>query len=752
MQHVLKRQPLATALDALFVPRHSVAPTAIPAPRRPALLPLGAMVAAMAFGGNAYAQSTPATPATATTPAAKVAADSETLPTIDVKGMADQPAYQAQKTTVGKGNQELRDIPQSVTVVTNQLMQDQNAHTLKEALRNVSNLSFNAGEGGRIGDNINLRGFSAYGDIYLDGMRDVAQYNRDVFNTDRVDVLRGSASMLFGRGSTGGIINQTGKLPFLSEKSDVDLTYGTSDYKRGTLDLNRVVGENAAFRLNAMKTNAGSFRNGAYTNSLGIAPSLSWGIDSEDEFNLSYYHLSYKDVPDLGMPWYNNQPIHDAPGINVPVTRFYGLQSDYQNDSADIFTGSWIHRFDNDTSIKTMLRSGNFDRDLWATQPILGAGVLTDNTEIRRNFQARGANEKGTTLQSDFSTKLETGSIKHELLAGIELINEKVERYSYLKPAAAQIPTTTVNNPDSSQTLPAGFPASTIVDSSRVNFGANTASVYGQDMISLTPHWKLLAGARFDSMDADYHTATYDTTRRDNVGSYRTGIIYQPTDTQSYYASYGTSFNPSADTYSLDPLGSNTPPEKSRNMEIGAKWDLLDGNLTLRTALFRTEKTNERNTDLESSPSEYLLSGKRHTDGIELEMAGRLTPEWEVFAGYSPMRANVDISNSGNQGLWPDNTPKYTANLWTTYKWSGGWRIGGGFNSVGERILYRRGTIRTAPGYTRWDALVEYAFQKYTIKLNIFNLFNKEYADGLYPGMYVPGTDRAAQLTLSYKF
>jgi catecholate siderophore receptor len=743
MQHLptsrpLASRPLTATTDPLPKTRTSVA-----APRS-ALLPLGAMVAAMAFGGNVQAQSAAARPETA---AAQVA-NSETLPTIDVQGKLDQPGYQAQKTTVGKGSQLLRDIPQSVTVVTQQLMHDQNADTLKEALRNVSNLSFNAGEGGRIGDNINLRGFSAYGDIYLDGMRDIAQYNRDTFNVDTVSVLRGSASMLFGRGSTGGVINQGSKMPYLGAKTELDLTYGSSDYKRATLDLNRVVGQNAAFRLNVMKTNAGSFRDGASTNRFGIAPSFSWGIDSEDEFNLSYYHLNYQDTPDLGMPWYNNRPIHDAPGLQVPVTRFYGFRSDFQNDSADIFSASWLHRFDNETTLKTVLRSGSFDRDLWATQPTLGNQIpLRDSSPIGRRFQARNGNEKNTTLQSDFSTKFATGAFQHELLAGVELIHETAERAWYNTPAS--IPGTTVGNPGPTPSFPV---VASINPARNQNFGANSIGLYTQDMVALTPHWKVLGGLRFDSMDADYHTATGNTARKDNVWSYRTGIIYQPTDTQSYYASYGTSFNPSADTYSLDPLGSNTPPEKSRNIEIGAKWDLLDGDLMLRTALFRTEKTNERNTDLDSSPNEYLLSGKRHTDGIEFEMAGRLTPEWEVFAGYSPMTANVDVSNAGNQGMWPDNTPKYTANLWTTYKLRGGWKVGGGFNSVGERIMYRGGTIRTAPGYTRWDALVEYAHDKYTIKLNVFNLFNKEYADGLYPGMYMPGTDRAAQLSLNYKF
>ena len=233
-------------------------------------------------------------------------------------------------------------------------------------------------------------------------------------------------------------------------------------------------------------------------------------------------------------------------------------------------------------------------------------------------------------------------------------------------------------------------------------------------MIALTPHWKVLAGAALRQHGRPTTArAAGATVRKDNVWSYRTGIIYQPTDTQSYYASYGTSFNPSAEPTRWIPLGSNTPPEKSRNMEIGAKWDLLDGDLMFRTALFRSEKTNERNTDLEASPNEYLLSGKRHTDGIEFEVAGRITPDWEVFGGVrADARQRRCIEQRQPGACAPDNTPKYTANLWTTYRLAGGWQASAAASTASASASCSGDNTRIAPGYTRWDALVEYSYDK----------------------------------------
>ena len=244
-----------------------------------------------------------------------------TLPNVIVTDVRDreEKGYQADKSSVSKVPQLLRDIPSSVTVITEQLMHDRNTDTLKEALRNVAGLTFNAAEGGRVGDNFTLRGFSVVSDLYLDGLRDISQYNRDAFNIEQVDVLRGSASMIFGRGSTGGVINQVSKIPMLKDHNEAAVTLGSFNYRRETADLNKVIGDDAAVRLNVMKTDAGSFRTGANTDRLGVAPSIRWGIGTQDEFNVSLYHLEYKDVPDLGIPWFKQRP------LEVPIDRFYGF-------------------------------------------------------------------------------------------------------------------------------------------------------------------------------------------------------------------------------------------------------------------------------------------------------------------------------------------------------------------------------------------------------------------------------------------
>ncbi len=715
-------------------------------------LPLGAMLTAITLSSPmSHAQ----TPSLLTTPIQEA-----TLPTIDVKSTRTRETigYQAEKTSVGKIPQALRDIPQAVTVVTEQLIHDRNADTLKEALRNVAGLTFNAGEGGRIGDNVTLRGYSLVGDLYLDGMRDIAQYNREIFNLEQVDVLRGSASMLFGRGSTGGVVNQVTKKPTLSNQNEASLTVGTDNYLRGTADLNRVLGDKTAVRLNVMKTDADSFRNGVHNERWAFAPTLGWGIESDNEFSLAYYRLKADNVPDYGVPYFNGQP------LAVPTNRFYGMSNaDYQTEDTGIATASYTHHFAPHTRLRSILRQADYDRDLWAVAPRLVSGTtsISDNTIINRQRQARGGAEHTLTSQTDFNTTIKTGKIEHQLLIGLELLNEKANRWTNTSSVAN--PTTTVGNPTPFVSLPAGYNVKT--RTSPNSYTADTIGFYGQDMLEITPQWKLLVGARHDDFKADYDrspTAAETAqgiqglvpySRTDRVWSYRTGLIFQPTDMQSYYVSYGSSFNPSAELYQLDDRSKNTPPEKNRNIELGAKWDLLDGNLSFRSALFRSEKTNERNTDL-GSPDIYLLSGKRHTNGIEFELTGRITSDWEIFGGWAIMHANIDAaagSNTVNLNKRPINTPSYTANIWSTYKLNGGWKIGGGFEAVGKRYGNATNT-NEAPAYVRWDALVEYQAQKYAIKLNAFNLFNQTYYEGIYAGHVTPGTARTAQLSVAYRF
>jgi catecholate siderophore receptor len=670
--------------------------------------------------------------------------DAVRLPPIEVTAKA--PArYQGITTRVGKSEQAPRDVPQSLTVITEALIRDRGADTLHEALRNAAGITFNAGEGGRNGDNVTLRGYSIVGDLYLDGLRDIAQYNRETFNLEQVDVLRGAASMLFGRGSTGGIVNQVSKTPLLRDRGAADATVGSYAFRRTTVDVNRVLGDTSALRLNAMATAAGSHRDGVEFERHGLAPAYAWGLGSPDQVDLAYYWEKENNVPDYGVPYFQGRP------LPVPTSRFYGLaNADYERYESGIATARYTHRGD-DVEWRTVARYGNYARDLWPSAPRLSGNpaVVTDMTPVSRSRPGRDGRDRDTTLQSDVSWHGATGSLWHDLLAGLEYAHEHshTRRWSNVP---GSVPLTTVGDPDAWPALPPAILAKANV--SVTDFTSDTVGVYGQDTIQLAPEWKVAAGARHDDYDAHYERAEPlgPLARTDRVWSWRAGVLYQPGEHATYYASYGTSFNPSGELYALDPRAANTPPEKSRNYEVGAKWELRGGDLSLRTALFRSEKTNERNTDpLETDV--YLLSGRRHTDGIEVELAGRLTPRWEVFGGAAWMHGRIDRSiNAAEAGRWPPNTPPYTASVWTTYA-LGAFRIGGGVEAVGRRYTTSANTT-ALPAYVRVDGLVEWRHGPYSLQLNVYNVLDAVYYEGLYTGHTVPGTPRTFHLSAGYRF
>lgn len=721
------------------------------------LLPLGALM--LAASVSSWAQST--TPAPETPAIAASAAPAKTLAPVTVTSTRDRidQTYQSGLTSVGKVPVPAKDIPQSLTVVNDKLIHDQGKDSFKSALENVIGITFEAGEGGRVGDNIRLRGFSAAGDIYQDGMRDIAQYNRDTFNVERVEVLRGAASMLFGRGSTGGIINQVSKQPRLMTEHEVNATLGTHNYQRYQADFNFKLADDAALRINAMSTdsNGRGDNTGAATHRRGLALDYRFGIGTADEFEASYYHLHYNDKPDWGFQWLEGRP---APS---PTNKYwYGLDSDFQNDRADALTLSHTHRWNDGSSLKTTMRDGHYSRAMWATQSSFATGTtlasLNDNTVVNRRTNAKSGEEHHTFLQTDYLTTANWFGYKNSLLIGGEYAVENSSRSIYPSLLSAK-PTTTLGNPSST-----GI-SGNLTERVATQFKATTLGLYLQDTVELAKNWKLVGGLRLDRFQGDFdrsgNTAPNNTplSRADTLLSKRLGLMYQPTDEVSYYAAYGTSFNTSGDLYQFDPASANTPPESSRNIEIGAKWELYGGDLSLRTALARTDKYNERNTDIDTANNSYLLSGKRHTDALEFEIAGRLTPQWDVFAGVGFLRAVIDQSGSNAAGQAevgqnPGLSPSRQANLFTTYRINDQWRIGGGFTAVSQnKPANSVTTLNRAPGYVKADALVEYRISEgNTLKLNIDNLFDKVYYNTLYRGFAAPGDARSVRLTLTSKF
>ena len=748
------------------------------------LLPLAAVMLAGSLSATPYAMAQENKP------------EEKTLKAVTVKDKAEvdmaegKNSVRATETRMGKGQQALRDIPQSVTVVTEKLMDDRNLDTFKEALKNTAGISFLAAEGGE--EDIRLRGFSlqATGDVFVDGVRDPAFYERDTFNLDRLEVLRGSASMLFGRGSTGGAVNQVSKTPRLMDENQLDLTLGSHNHVRVVGDFNKQTGESAALRLNVMKTQADNNGSGSSLDKEGIAGAYRWGIGEKDEFQVGLYHLNNNNGMNYGLPWIRPTPTSSALESTVlPLdpTAYYGAASDYNAGSATHLSASHTHRFSADSELKTQIRKGQYERDQRAgtvrfanaaSQPggqAVSLATFGPNTVINRGNNLKIQDMDTLHVQSDFSKKFQALGLKHELLTGFDLATEDKTVYA-ARTAGAQggvtinKPTTTIGTPNDG----AWVDESTRVLRVNNQYSSTGWGAYLQDLVQVAPHWKVLGGLRYDSLKGDYDQFGNPTNATDNgtktsyqmrVGEWskRAGVLFQPNDLQSFHLSYGTSFNTSGDTYSLGAPNVDTPPEQSENWELGAKLDSADKRFTTRLALFRATKKNERNTD--PLLPVVTLTGSRYVSGLEIDVAGRLTPKWEVFGSFTWMpdakvsqAAPCPATGACTQGAAgervgdrPALTPVHSGSAWTTYQVSSQWRVGGGVTFRGRQTPTR--SEFEVRSFVVGDLMAEYAYSDaLTIKANMSNVTNKLYADALYPGHYIPGAGRLTQITASYKF
>jgi catecholate siderophore receptor len=700
------------------------------------------------------------------------------LNTVVVKGKAQalqgKDSLRSQDTRIGKGQQALRDIPQSITVVTERQIDDRELETVKETLKQTAGITFQAAEGGE--EDIRLRGFalSTSGDIFVDGLRDPAFYDRDTFNLDRVEVLRGSASMLFGRGSTGGAVNLVNKVPELHYDNQVDVTVGSFNHRRLVADINQQVGVSSAYRVSAMSTQADNNGAGSRIDKQGLAASYRWGIDEDHEFTASIYLLDNNNGINYGMPWVKPTLTSAANTTTLsPLapSAYYGMASDYNHGSARYVTLAHTLRFSHDTELTTRVRQGAYSRDQRAST-IRTSDTLNDwglDTVLRRGTQNKIQNLNTFYIQSDLSHKTELANLNHALLAGVDVSLENKTVFA-ARTAAQGLggidlikPSTTVGTPND---------GAWVVEASRVlrvnnQYTSSTWGLYAQDLVQVAPHWKLLGGLRYDRLEGNYDSFAPPPNGGDapngaltqyamNVGvwSQRFGALYQPNSQSSYHVSAATSFNTSGDAYSLSAANQNTPPEKSLNLELGAKIDSADKNFSSRYALFQTTKLHERNTD-PLQPNVTVLSGRRHAAGLEWDIAGRLSPRWNLFSSvvWMPV-AKIDVGGQGNEaaGARPSLTPRWTASAWSTYQLNSQWRVGSGLNYRSAQTPPRNPGWQ-APGFVTADLMAEYTYSDaFKIKANVTNLTNKLYADQLYSGHYVPGPGRLLLVTSSFLF
>ena len=733
----------------------------------PKLLPLAAMMLAGSIG-------------TATAQVTAQDSTEKTLKTVTVRDTTESPTLAKEsllvkKTGIAKGQQDIKDIPQTVTVMTEKLMSDQNMDDFRKVLKATAGVTFLAGETGE--EDVRMRGFSLQqaGDIYVDGLRDAPLIERDTFNLDRVEVLKGSASMLFGKGSTGGVVNQVNKQPFLMDQNEVNLTVGSGNTRRLTGDFNKQTGEDSALRINAMVHKADNW--GATVDKKGIAPTYRWGIGERDEYSVGLYHLETDGRPLYSQPWMvdNGSSVNGGTGRNstgtlVPVLgaqNYYGLASDHLRTDTTYVTATEKHRFDQSSELKTTVRYGHYKRDLLGAQvnfqSLTQLANLSDATVLTRNPKARYGDSDVLQLQSDYTNDFQWLGHKHSLIAGVDANHESARRNNS---ATAGLPsysglTTTVGTPNDGLSIVDTRPWAPTMSFKSQNLGA-----YVQDTLQLTEEVKLQGGVRLEHFTATYQDAANNTASfSKTLPSPRLGVIWQPDASTTYYSSFGTSYNTSGDTY-LYGVGTsltganlttlNTPPEKSRNFEVGSKFELFEGKALLGVALFHSEKYNERNTDMDTATNQFLLSGKRHATGMEFNFAGRITPAWEVFYNHTWIpEARIDVSSAtGNmkEGDRPGLTPEHSASLWSTYVVAPMWRVGAGLNYRGKQTPLINSAI-TTEAFTTMDAMVERTLSDSTVlKLNVSNLTDKRYIDQVYSSFYVPGTVRRVELSLKTLF
>jgi len=693
-----------------------------------------------------------------------------TLPEVKVRDASVGADYNPAKSSIGGGiDTPLRDIPQSVTVINSTLMQAQGATSLADALRNVPGITIGAAEGGTIGNNFNLRGFSARTDLYLDGMRDRGQFYRDVFSLDSVEVLQGPSSMLFGRGSTGGVINQVSKVPTLTPFATASVIGGTQPSFRVSTDVNLPIDDSAAFRIAAMGQDVHSTRDVMENHDYGVAPTLTVGMGTATEVRLVALLTHNNDMPDYGLPPVNGGPA----GVNRK--NFYGATDDRTLQDVINLNGTITHKLDGNVTLRNQTYYSHYKIDARASGPnnvgtLSASGVytafpaanLSNTTALPLSALYVGIGSHDRVIadsalynQTDVITEFATGGLRHLLITGLELGRDTNDTQNYTRniPGNPNNFFRAVSLVDPLYAPAAGIPA---VTGNHVDAHATDIAPYINDTISFADYWKIVAGVRCDRYHASLtNSINLPPKASQTIGytSVRAGAVFQPTEAQSYYFSYGTSFNPSLETLALTSGQQSLDPETSRQYEVGGKWDVLDGNLSLTAALFQIEKDNTRS---QISTGVYELTGNVRVRGFQLSAAGRLTSRWQVFGGYTYLDAEIVKASvlDNTQGKVPANTPKNSATMWTAYNLTREWQVGTGVAWMSERFTSNTNAVKV-DDYFRWDAMVAYQQPTWGLQLNVLNLTDRLAYDALIPsdrGRSVPGTNRQALLSFNYKF
>lgn len=688
----------------------------------------------------------------------------------------------------------LRDTPQTVNVVTQQVIQDQRLTSMEEALRTVPGITFSAGEGGQQGDSPFIHGFSARGDMFRDGLRDPGWYNRDLFSADRVEVFKGPSSFAFGRGSTGGAINTVSKLPTGATFFDGSISGTSASGYRADLDASGKQG-NISGRIAALYQDLPTpDRDNVYTKRWGVAPSVTFDVTDRDQVTLSHIYQGEESVPDYGHPWLPAPTLNPAgtavsggyygdgravTPLPVPRNVFYGNTlgpyRDIAKTTTNITTIKLSHEFDNGTKLTNATRYID-NRRYAAPTPPRGLATAAGTTPIPVGYpvdqmtlsQEHWNTQTNDTLllnQTDLTTKFQTWGLEHNVAAGIELSQQTRQQRGRTNFWCVSNPgsycRTSVINPVSQPVYqgPFGNPNYTDIE---------TVAVYASDQIKINRYFELLGSVRYDDVRASYRDPLNATVANrgpfdshDKQTSWRVGGVFHPTQLSSVYAAYGTSFNPSAEFGTLSSGTVSLAPEVAKTAEVGTKIDFLGGRLSYTAALFHTLKENARiaNAGPDAATMPTILAGEQRVQGFETGLTGKLTDQWQIFAGYTyqdsrivSVPATASAADRYSVGKQMPNTPQNSFSLWTTYDLTADLTVGGGATYQSKGYANTANTLYV-PDYWKFDLMANYRVTKEsTLQLNIYNLTDEYYYAQYYGGHAVPAAGRSATLTYRYHF